>query len=72
MHQKLMGVKNNHLLDLKEDKVLNRVFNLFNFQIKLQVEEKLNLFERELVKIYQRKADNVKETLTFMTHEVQQ
>ena len=72
MHQKLMGVKNNHLLDLKEDKVLNRVFNLFNFQIKLQVEEKLNLFERELVKIYQRKADNAKETLTFMTHEVQQ
>lgn len=47
-----MGVKHNHLLDLKEDKVLNRVFSLYNFQIKLQVEEKLNLFERELVKIY--------------------
>jgi len=44
-----MGKKNGILKELKNDKLLNGVFKFFGSHIKLTLDEKLNLFEREMV-----------------------
>ena len=51
-HQKMMGINVDYAAEIKKDKLLNSVFNLYGFQVKLSLEEKLNLIERELVKMY--------------------
>eukprot|EP00347_Sterkiella_histriomuscorum_P014629 403360151 len=69
MHQKLMGFKVDFLKEIKKDKLLNQTFNLYGYQIRLTFEEKLNLFERELVQIYKRKYGQMKDQMSLMQHE---
>lgn len=46
--------------EVKDDELLNRTFNFYNSHIKLSMEEKLNVVEREIVKIYRQKNKFIK------------
>ncbi|CDW89787.1 UNKNOWN [Stylonychia lemnae] len=69
LHQKLMGKKSDALKELKSDKLLNKAFKLYGSHLTLTLEEKLNLFERELIQVYKRKYKSLKDQIGFMEHE---